>query len=306
MPVAPLTDAYAFQFKDLDLSGALVSWNDAIRIRLAGHEYLKRDGAEQEPMGAAAGRFTMRLVFLGSKWAKQYRALVTSIRQEPRGVMVHPLLGKIKVACEGIPDAAVTPATERDSISITLSFVEDAVDTALLADEFEGPSAKQSKIASTAASFTALLSALPTAVAAAGAFTSAAADYAAAAVTAATTSTIDPSLGAKLDATESAAAAAVAAIRADPAFTSDAAAYQMLSLAALLYAQCLELDQAVQDRLRTFSYQVPGLTDVGTIAAMFYGKDGLDRIDEILTNNRIPNPYAIRPGTTLILAAPTV
>ena len=117
-----LTDAKAFRFKDMDLSGNLVAWNDKIGIRLAGHQYLKRDGAEQEHMGAEPGRFSMRLCFLGATWAKQYLAFVASIRKDPKGQMVHPLFGTLRVACEGIPDAAVTPGTERDSINLAVSF----------------------------------------------------------------------------------------------------------------------------------------------------------------------------------------
>jgi len=45
----------------LDLSAALVSHNAAWGIKVATHSYLKRDGAEQEPMGAEAARVTYRL-----------------------------------------------------------------------------------------------------------------------------------------------------------------------------------------------------------------------------------------------------
>src|SRR5579871_925418 len=145
MAASILTDAYPLKFKDLDLSGALVSWNDKIGIRLATHRYLKRDGAENEPMGADPGEFRMRLVFVGPDWAKRYRELVTSIRQEPRGLMVHPLLGKVRVACQtSVGD--VDPPRQRDTIQITLSFIEDAIDTALVVDDQEGPAAKQQKV----------------------------------------------------------------------------------------------------------------------------------------------------------------
>src|SRR5262249_23506956 len=61
-------ETYKFRFKDLDLEGFLVGWNDTIGIRLARHSYLKRDGAEQEPMGAEPGRFTMRIALMGASW----------------------------------------------------------------------------------------------------------------------------------------------------------------------------------------------------------------------------------------------
>src|SRR5439155_894147 len=69
-----LTDAYHCTWKDIDLSGALLSWNDKIAIRIAMHRYLKRDGGEAEPMGAEPGAFTMRFVFMGRDWAKRYGA----------------------------------------------------------------------------------------------------------------------------------------------------------------------------------------------------------------------------------------
>src|SRR5438128_2010798 len=107
-------ETYGFRFStnagvDLDLEGALVVWNDAIGIRLARHSYLKRDGAEQEPMGAEPGRFTMRLALMGAAWASNYRTLVAAIRQDPRGLLVHPLLGNLRVACTGISDASSEP-----------------------------------------------------------------------------------------------------------------------------------------------------------------------------------------------------
>src|SRR3990167_1752424 len=120
-----LKDAKSFRFKDLDLSGNLVSWNDKIGIRLAVHEFLKVDGALVERMGNAPGRFSMQVVFLGDDWASRYRAVVASIKDDSKGQMVHPLLGEMPVACEGISDARVVPGQERDTITFTLTFVED-------------------------------------------------------------------------------------------------------------------------------------------------------------------------------------
>lgn len=305
-----LTDVSAFRFKDMDLSGSLVSWNDVLRLRLAVHQYLKRDGAEVEPMGAEPGRFTMRLCFLGADWAKRYRAFVASIRKDPRGQLVHPILGTFRVACEGVSDAAVVPASERDSINLTTTFVEDAVDTTIAAESLPGPAARQGAIADRAAKLLQLVGivgAFAPLVSAAATLAGAASSFAAAAVHAASTDTPDPSLDRRLDDVATAARAAADAALANTTVASDASRYQVLTAIEQLRAECLALADAVAaSKPALVVYVVPGTTDVATLAAMLYGKDARGRIDELLTLNRIADPHAIPAGTVLRVAAPTL
>jgi prophage DNA circulation protein len=302
-----LTDAKAFRFKDLDLSGNLVSWNDKIGMRLAVHQYLKRDGGEVENMGAEPGRFVMRLCFLGDAWAKQYRALVAAIRKDPRGQMVHPLLGTLRVACEGISDAAVSPAAERDSINLSVPFVEDAVDATVLAESFIGPVARQARITSYAAKVTSAISQIASAVSAGATLTGAAITFGAAAVHAASSDTPDPSLDQKIEEVVSATSAAITAVRADPRAGTDATTYALVAHIEQLQAECMALAEAVASSKPTIvTYVVAGTTDVATLAARLYGGDALARLDELMTLNRIPNPHAIPAGMVLRVAAPTM
>jgi prophage DNA circulation protein len=302
-----LTDAKAFRFKDLDLSGNLVSWNDKIGMRLAVHQYLKRDGGEVENMGSEPGRFVMRLCFLGDQWAKQYRALVAAIRQDPRGQMVHPLLGTLRVACEGISDAAVSPAAERDSINLSISFVEDAVDATVVAEGFVGPAARQGQISSLATQVTTAISQIASAASAGAVLTGAAISFAAAAVAAASSDTPDPSLDQKIAGVVTSASAAITAVRADPRAGTDATTYALVALIEQLQAECMALAEAVAASKPTIvAYVVAGTTDIATLAARLYGADALARVDELLTLNRIPDPHAIPAGMVLRVAAPTL
>jgi prophage DNA circulation protein len=302
-----LTGVSSFRWKDLDLAGNLVSWNDTIRVRLAAHVYLKRTGAEIEPMGAEPGHFTMRLCFLGSDWAKQYRAFVGSVRKDPRGQMVHPLLGTMRVACEGISDAAVTPGSERDSINLTVSFIEDQVDTTLANDQFPGPAAKQGQVSKLATQVTSAIATYATAITAGVALTGAAISFAADAAASASSNTPDPSLEQQLAAVATNAASAIAALLSDPAAVTDASSYDAISLVEQLYAACLALADAVAaSKPIIVEYVVPGTTDIATLAAKLYGPDAFDRLDEILTLNRIANPFAIPAGTVLRVATPTL
>lgn len=302
----PLTDAKAFRFKDLDLSGNLVSWNDKIGMRLAVHQYLKRDGAEVESMGAEPGRFTMRLCFLGSSWAKSYRALVASVRADPRGQMVHPLLGTMRVACEGIPDASVVPGDERDSVNLSIAFVEDALDAVALSERFPGPVAQAARVESDAIAVTTAIAGFFTAVAVAQTFTGYALTFAAAARQMFTSDVPDPSLEQRLASVGTAADDTTRAVMADPKATTNASAYAAIQRSQRLYASCLLLMESVSaSRPALVTYVVPATASVATIAATLYGADALDRIDEILLLNRVPNPLAVPAGTRLQLSTPT-
>lgn len=305
-----LTDAKAFTFSPggvrLDLSGNLVSWNDKIGIRLAGHQYLKRDGAEQEPMGAEPGRFTMRLCFLGPKWASNYRALVAAIRKDPRGEMVHPVLGSLRVACEGIPDAVVDPGAERDSINFSLSFVEDSVDASSESARYEGPATKAAKVNNLATQVTAAIAQFATAIAAGETLTGEAVAYAADAVAATTANTFNSGVDQQLASVSIAADEAIAAIIADPDALG-AAGFPAISLVRQLLAACLDLEESTRStRATVISYVVGADTNLAALAATLYGKDALQHLDELLALNRIPSPHAVPAGTRLRVSAPTL
>lgn len=302
-----LTDAKSFRWKDLDLAGNLMSWNDRIGMRLAVHQYLKRDGAEVEPMGAEPGRFTMRLCFLGENWAKQYRALVATIRKDPRGQMVHPLLGTMNVACEGIPDASVVPGQERDSINLTIVFVEDQVDAQVLSDDSPGPAARKAKIVSIASQVSAISQAAAWGQTAVNLTTAAISFAVAAESAAASLSDADVTLDGQLGVVATSSEDAEDAIADDSTYTTPAASFVALSVVEQLYAECLDmLDAVAATKPLILTYTVPAQTDVASIAARLYGKDGLGRMDEILVLNRIANPYAIPAGTVLQVATPTI
>lgn len=325
-----LTDVKAFVFKTktgvvFDLSGALLGWNDSLLNRLATHQYLKRHGAEQEPMGRQPGRFTMRLAFFGAEWAKQYRAFVAAIGEEPRGTMDHPVLGTMPVACEGIQDAAVNPAQELDCVNLTVVFVEDAVDAIRKGGTFKGPSARKAKIDSMATSITGAVAGLATSLAIAEDLAVAAVNFSTAASQSLNESTPDPSLPMQLamvairvDRTQAAVRSDQAASRATassaPAGSAavalsshaDAASFDVLAMCQQLYAECVALAaSASAARASPIRYTVPMTMHVATLCATFYGADGAARIDEVLALNRIPRPYAIRSGTVLTLPAPT-
>ena len=324
-------ETYAFRFKDLALEGALVSWNDVLNIRFARHAYLKRDGAEQEPMGAEPIRFTMRLALMGASWAANYRALVASIRQEPRGLLVHPLLGNLRVACTGISDASAEPGRAKRLLEVTLGFEEDALDTAIVSETYKEPASAaarvakaekkfQAEVAPTSSGLGKVLAALTTANivarAAVLATASAIARVSAALITstsayriaaqAVASGALDPSLAAKLSACGLATDAAVEALLAYP-LPAGATAQPAVSAAVELYAACVGLDRAVAaTRPPIIEYRLTGTTNLFVLAARLYpGQDATLRAQDLLALNRITTPLSIPAGTVLRLPRPT-
>lgn len=315
-----LTDAKAFRFRtrkgvDLDLSGNLVSWNDTVGVRLARHQYLKRRGAEIEPMGAEPGQFTMRLVFLGKTWASNYRALVAAIRDEPRGTMVHPVLGTMSVACTGISEAAVSPGEEVDSVNLTVGFVEDSVDASSPAARFSGPTARKAKVDGLATELTDSLASLGASLALAQTLAAKVRTFAAAAADALEDNAPDTSIDQQLEDAGRDTDELLAKIKSESAARlagtskagrADADAYQAIQTAQRLYAECLALAATVEaSRPTVVTYVVPATTSVAAIAATFYGAEGKARVDEVLTLNRVADPHAVPAGTRLRLSAPT-
>ena len=136
------------------LSGVLLSSEDEIGARLAAFEYIKRDGAEQEPMGAAPAQFTFRIVITGSapltqggaslSATERYAKLGQTVRTQPRGILNHPRLGRWQVAFKQIRSRE-EPKKALDTIEATLVFVEDQLDQAIVIDSTPTPQAQANR-----------------------------------------------------------------------------------------------------------------------------------------------------------------
>ncbi len=298
-------DTFKLRFKDLDLSGVLVSHNAAWALRVARHSYLKRDGAELEPMGAESARVTYRLTYVGEGFAARYRQLVASVRQESRGVLVDPLAGQLRAVCTGISDASRDLRTGRNAVDVTITFEEDALDTALQVELYEGPSSAVAKITTRATIARTAAAPFSTATVSVASAISKAQLFAAAA-NLSISGIVDLTLTAKLATTGTATDVAVAALLADPGATG-ARAYSAVSRLVELYAACAAADQAVKrNRPAVIDYRVAGPVSVFVLAARLYpGKNTQQKVTEILAANRLPDPLCIPAGTVLHLTSPS-
>ena len=90
------------------LNGILEASDDELGARLASFEYLMRDGAEVQPLGAAQAKFSFRVILMGDapltqggpplSTGQRYEQLVQAQRKQPRCLLVHPRLGRWQVA----------------------------------------------------------------------------------------------------------------------------------------------------------------------------------------------------------------
>ena len=316
-----LTDVSNFTFtpigssSSLNLMGNLISWNDSFHMRLALHQYLKTDGAEVEPMGAAPAKFSMKICFMGPDWAKQYLQLVGTIRQEPRGTIAHPIFGNINVGCEGIREAQVTPGQMLDTIEIGISFVEDQLNRRIAFENILTPAQQGGKISTLLATLTGVLSKISGAIALASTLGTLATEFVAACIVVSQSNTPDPSLDTKLagvntasDATRTAIlAGSSAAAATSPTAPTDAASFVALSTVEQIRSTCIAMNQALAaSRPALIYYVVQAQTNVATLAAMLYGSDGMNKISELLLLNRISNAHKITAGTVLHVSSPTL
>lgn len=292
-------------FKGIILHRYLTSFSDTRKPRLATHEFPKRDGAKNENMGRAPHRTQWQLTFTGPSWIKDFRALCQSIDEDPSGPLVHPVFGQYPATCEGFDHSQVDIAQALDTVSLSLSFVENQLDGELDGTAGQGVAAKQQNVTSVLGELADAIVGYGSA-AAAGALAAvqlAATAYEEAAGDSSMNATTDSSVEPKLDAVAQTVILATAAVLADPAATSNATAYPVLALLEEVYAACLELDEAVlAARPPTVEFVVAGTMHVAALAAARYGaENAAGRINEILALNDIPDPGAIPAGTVLVL-----
>ena len=310
------------------LSGVLLSSEDEIGARLAAFEYIKRDGAEQEPMGAAPAQFTFRIVITGSapltqggaslSATERYAKLGQTVRTQPRGILNHPRLGRWQVAFKQIR-AREEPKKALDTIEATLVFVEDQLDQAIVIDSTPTPQAQANRtinaysvmVAASALSFKAdpraIMQAADTAI---NQFAVKAAAFVVDGIALAQSSVADLSpLRTQLAAIEVARLATFAALDATLALTLAPAVTltRYKDQAYQVQASCVELVRAIEAiKPPVVYYTVPSTMSLDQLLLALYGGDAKMHAAEVLSLNLIKTPMRIQAGIVLRLVSPAI
>jgi hypothetical protein len=131
-PTDPFSDQFpstpqAFSFGGTALFGFLTGWGAQTPRRHVVHHFVKRRGARVEDMEQAPRTFSARLIFVGSTAAKDYAKFKAGVADNPRGQLVHPVVGKWQAFCQG-PDESVDFARAINEIQVNCSWIEDELD----------------------------------------------------------------------------------------------------------------------------------------------------------------------------------
>lgn len=310
----------------LVLTGALEALDDDLGARLASFEYLKRDGAAIEPMGAQQARFSFRVVLMGSaplypggspiSAGARYLALAQAQRTQPRCQLNHPRLGQWKVGWLKIR-AHEQPQRAIDTIELTLEFLEDQTDAAIAA-EIPTPQARAQSVvdaysvlqAAVALRFSGAASPVMAAVvsttdvmaATAGAFTTDA-------LLVAQGQVVSPSIDTQFGYVVKSAEETIAALDASLAYSLDnpVELVPFKHQAYMVWAFSAELLLAIADQKPVLiDYTLPAAMSLDQVLVTVYGADAANHRDEALTNNRIATPLWMPQGYRVRLVAPQV
>lgn len=321
MPRNRLTGSKVAEFRPddggapIELHRWMQTVQDRIVPRLAVHEFLKVDGAEIEYMGRSPNVYRFALTFVDTdavettagEWRALYNNLVARLDRQTKGILIHPVFGQIRVACQGIDGSAIDIAQSVNSIQVPIAFIDDNIDTKRDPAGLPSVSLRVSDVTDAIEAFETNAAPFLSAATLVTALATSAAAYATAAQAASDDNAEDVALATQLGTVADDTTAAIEAIETDPANEAAADAYAAVAAAEWVHAACIEVDEALRDaRPPLIEYVVGADTNILALASILYGPDAQNRIDEILLLNPGLNPYQIPSGTALSLSTPTL
>ena len=274
----------------LELFGELLNWTDTHESGLAEHRILQRSGALHQDVGAPPKKFEFHCVLQGKNVNARYKRMVATFDASPFGQIIHPRLG-IKQAAQKTLSSQEDPSQEIDTIRYTISFVEDG----LRKVPTESPGALASGAAEKVA---ALLASSPMALQPAAMTLSAKVTSFQTSASAQNPSPLD--LQHALDDVKKSTAAY------EKLVDTRGESYYLKAQARLVQLGCIQSYNAVLagrppiiERTVRATMSLPHLC-----AALYGGRHAKEQMAEIYRLNRIPRPWAIAPGTRLLLPDP--
>lgn len=315
----PATTAEDFSFSSLQfqLNGVLLTWDAEGGMNHADFPYLKRNGAETEPMGAKQKRFNFRLVLSGPACTSDFRKIISGLEQKPRGILIHPRLGSVK-ACFDTWHAGEDPGAAVDWIEFTLTFVEDGADQSITQTAPPGPSQRAGQISDSLATLETatvkynvasvpLLSAVRAQMLT---YQALANNFMIAALQAAQSTIYDPGLLQRRDLLADQRDLVLTALTNSLLYTLDTDVSLTKEREAVwqVWAAALDLYNAViAQKPPLDTWPVPSAMSLAAVAVRLYGNDARGKMDELRRlNPHLPNAAWIQGGTLLRISVPQV
>lgn len=296
MPRAQLIkNGEVFQFQSelgetLELYGELLNWTDTHESGLAEHRILQRSGALHQDVGSPPKRWDFHCVMQGANVNARYKRMIKILDSSPFGQLIHPRLGLQNAAYKTV-SSQEDPSQEIDTIRYTISFVEDGLRKVTT----DSPGALASGAAEKAAALvtSSPMTLQPAAMALSGKVT-------------AYLSSVSVPNPSPLDLANALSEVRTTTAAYELLVTTRRDSYHLKAQASLIRLGCIASYNAVlAGRPPIIERTLRGTISLTHLTAALYGgKHSKDMRDELLRLNRIPRPWAIPPGTRLLLPDP--
>lgn len=272
----------------LALEETLTGWQDQSDHRMVEHTILNRDGAIHQSRGQAARRFIFKILLRDPGASDTYKAIEATLAREPFVSLIHPRLGRVSAAYNGLKaveelDARINGMLAELSLTETGLREIQAVPAAGAA--LEAVQATDELVAlAMAGSFLTLALAVQTAVLAfVDALNGGAAQY-------------DLAQALQAVAETTGAFASTAGV--------DVSVARPVAAARFAYGRCLEAFQRSGAVNPVKEIVTTGTMSLARLAQSLAGGGARSYEAEIMRLNRIPSPYAIPGGSRLLIPNP--
>jgi|Deesub1362A_J573_1020465.scaffolds.fasta_scaffold00715_17 prophage DNA circulation protein len=114
------------QYRRASFRGVPFYWregDDEVGRRVAVHTYPLRDPIMSEDLGKKAARIRMRAVVVGERFLEDANQLLRACQRPGPGLLVHPLLGSLRVICTACRASYTT--ARKGLVAFDLEFVEE-------------------------------------------------------------------------------------------------------------------------------------------------------------------------------------
>lgn len=274
----------------LPLEGTLLGWQDQVVSNLNEHLILKRSGAIHQWQGQGARRFTARCLLREPGASEASKLIEAALAVEPFCALIHPRYGHLDVVYQTLQGAEdLDQAVNTKEIEIAFS------ETTLRRTPQPTPATAAAAAGEAVAQLQVLVASRPALVPRAAALWNAVTAFAA---------QVEAGLSqlAVALATVSSAVDHLLAVAADPV-----ALVPVVAQARLVFGRCLEaynMAGALGQGTPAITYYVQSSISLPALCVQLYGGESQGYEEQIESLNRIPRPYAIPPGTQLLLPDP--
>ncbi len=292
---------FRLEFGGMELHAIATEVIDTRPQRVAVHEFDRRPGAQNEPMGRGPHSTRTTLVWVGEDGFKDALRFGAMLDENPTRLLVHPIYGRMQATCKGF-DGATLRAAEPNTYRTPVEFSESNLDGRIVAPAAQGVPAKAGAVTDGVETLQAFMSDLSITIGTGvQAFLDAASSFATLALDAASAATLDPSLSSALAAFLSLTGTAQLELRAIDTPEASQAADQCEVIA----ADARDLGAAVlATKPAPTTWIVPGDMTPLAILGRVYGAAAGQHLDALYINN--PGIVGLDPipaGTRLLLEA---